>query len=356
VPEAVSTTRERENVALAVVGPVIENLVHGHSTLTENGIPAPEIRVVLQRDRRDMRPDAFPINDHVMEGFDKAGRVIRALLKTNRQQLVLTVDDRDPGRRGGNAKPPKNGAMRKHAELSIENIFAIPDENPSRDTRMLELLQRAVAQAQRGNKCSNLRLLARTGFSYLSPQGPVNRLGLGQLLGLGCRMTVVLENPFSPVSLLRQRVERREDPWAKLRPDVLMKAKQKYKGLSLLFTDFPVYCSLFYIGDSVFYDPYHLGRKRAEYCGNEFLVFEFRRPNVAARKRNRDYYGLLDNYFENVIRGKRPIWQVTRSIKRIKTVPQLEAFLRKSSPGGPDTSEATSSPSGPSSASVSAES
>jgi hypothetical protein len=64
----------------------------------------------------------------------------------------------------------------------------------------------------------------------------------------------------------------------------------KYDTLEIRLTRSPIYCSLFFIHNSVIYDPYHLGCLPEQESGqNQFMVVEFT---------NKIRYQLLRSHFE----------------------------------------------------------
>lgn len=187
-------------------------------------------------------------------------------------------------------------------ELKIKNIFRIPEENDLRGERMQEILL---------EKTSSLRLLARSGFSYLHSQGPnwMNMTkqeseegGIRWLLEQGVQMTVILENPYCENGKCRLRADGNSKPWRDLSWERIQEIKKKYDNLEVYFTAVPILCSIFINDSSAFYDPYHLGRlPTAETSKNHFLVFEFTKPK---RNVQHNYYEQLWYHFEFVLKDE----------------------------------------------------
>lgn len=188
--------------------------------------------------------------------------------------------------------------QRSMPDLQIKNIFRIPEENDLREERMQEILL---------EETSSLRLLARSGFSYLHSQGlnwrnmtkqESEEGGICWLLEQGVPMTVILENPYCENGKCRLRADGNSKPWRDLSWERIQEIKNKYDNLEVCFTAVPILCSLFLTDSSAFYDPYHLGRlPTAEASKNHFLVFEFSKPKRPVRH---NYYEQLWCHFEFV--------------------------------------------------------
>lgn len=187
-------------------------------------------------------------------------------------------------------------------ELKVNNIFRIPKENDLREERMQEILL---------EETSSLKLLARTGFSYLHSQGPNWRYrtkreseegGIRWQLEKGVPMTAILENPYCENGKCRLRADENSKPWRDLSWERIQELKKKYDNLEVYFTAVPILCSLFLNDNSALYDPYHLGRlPTAEISKNHFLVFEFTKPK---RNIQYNYYEQLQCHFDFVLKDE----------------------------------------------------
>lgn len=220
---------------------------------------------------------------------EKLGKDLEKMLRETlaHPKSVQFFDDLRSHRKITEAKLTR---LRSIPDLFIQNIFAIPEENSQRNARMKELLSQNP---------TILRLLARTGFSYLHDMGANYQAGVCEHLEKGKKFQVLLENPYSRMTETELRASSGSVRWDKLSPQRLHQLLQKYdSNLEIRFTENPVYCSLFFVGDSVIYDPYHLGKRQpAIRPGNQFLVFEFQRPSVEQQNGPRDFYGLLEDHF-----------------------------------------------------------
>ena len=187
-------------------------------------------------------------------------------------------------------------------ELNLNNIFCIPEENDLREKRMQDILL---------EKTSTLRLLARSGFSYLHSQGPNWRNktkqeseegGIGWLLEKKVPMIVILENPYCENGKCRLRADGNSKPWRDLSWERIQEINKKYRNLDLYFTAVPILCSIFITDSSAVYDPYHLGKlPTAETSKNHFLVFEFQKPKKNVQH---NYYEQLWHHFEFVLKDE----------------------------------------------------
>jgi class 3 adenylate cyclase len=165
----------------------------------------------------------------------------------------------------------------------ILNLFRITHENDLRDERM---------QAVLTEDCMSIALLALSGFSYLHPEGKNWRFGVHRHLAEGRPMRVILMHPDGEEAKVRRKSERRrkDRPFLLVSLSRLEELAEEYASLELRLTRAPIYCSLFFTSQSVFYDPYHLGSFPGQQSGqNQFVVIEFRRGHS---------YDLLESHFE----------------------------------------------------------
>jgi hypothetical protein len=105
-------------------------------------------------------------------------------------------------------------------------------------------------------------------------------------------MRVILMHPDGEEAKIRIKAERRPKtrPFLQVSLARLEELAELYPSLDLRLTRAPIYCSLFFTGQSVFYDPYHLGCCPDQLKGtNQFLVLELRRARS---------YELLEQHFE----------------------------------------------------------
>jgi len=152
----------------------------------------------------------------------------------------------------------------------IINVFRIPEENDKRDLRMKEVF---------GEKYDTLSLLALSGFHYVHSQGKNWLLGINRHLDEGRPMRLLLAHPEGDEARVRERAEGRRsaDAFLKVPLSRLDELQHRYAGLEIKLTTLPLYCSLFFTGQSVFYDPYHLGYLPGSDSGqNRMLVVEMR--------------------------------------------------------------------------------
>lgn len=188
-------------------------------------------------------------------------------------------------------------SMRPVQELQIVNLFAVSEENPQRDQRMAEVLSQETG---------SLRLLARTGRSYLHVEGKNWRqrfggrfVGVERRLDSGVPMTVILENPYDENGRLRLQADGETQPWTDMPWARLEQLVDRYeRNLEVSFTSVPMFCSLFFTDQSVFYDPYHFGTvAQGQPTKNNFLVIEFDNRQSRAGKSS---YATLERHFEFV--------------------------------------------------------
>ena len=185
-------------------------------------------------------------------------------------------------------------------ELSIQNVFPIPDGNQMRDDRMRELFH--------DHEQGDLVALARTGYHFLHDEGRAFLAGLKMHLERGTPVRLLLEDPYSLAKTQRMSNVPVTSRWQKLAPDVWANRLKQFgewrrerseHNLTIRFSGEPIYCSLFFFPGSVFYDPYHLGRRdKTRETGNEFLVIEFNRQ--AEEGHSRSYYSLLEDHFNTL--------------------------------------------------------
>jgi hypothetical protein len=232
------------------------------------------------------------------------------------QILKGTLMEPEPSIFLGILPAPENPTeLRPIPDLCIRNVFAIPEENPQRNMRMKELLSESNSPI--------LRLSARTGFHYLHEMGENFILGIGDHLKKGKSFQVLLENPYSQNAEARRRADPGSALWDKLPPTRICALLKKYRKLKIHFTDAPISCSLFFLKDSVIFDPYNFGRlKNADRSGNQFLVIEFQRqPEKSGTCR--DYYALLKKHFDF-------LWKDEKATKTLKDLCNEHEDLRQS--------------------------
>jgi hypothetical protein len=173
---------------------------------------------------------------------------------------------------------PTEPEVTQHSYESLEkaglrNAFRIPQEDSDRLARVTELVRTELTHGS-----PRFRLLASSGYSYLHPAGPVwASAGLGDAVSRGAELDVVLESPFSVFAITRALVNRvTHNQWDDRGMVPHLRELLELGTVSLRVTGHPVNCSLFFTGESVFYDPYLWAmpgpKKRSE---NNFWVFDF---------------------------------------------------------------------------------
>ncbi len=171
--------------------------------------------------------------------------------------------------------------------------FRIPEENPARDNRIKQLISEECELS--GQKA--FRLMASSGFNYLSSNGQSWKVGLGDaILDIKASFSVVLESPFSLFAKTRALANQvTHHHWQeKISLSELEKLNQ-LDNVSIRVTEHAVNCSLFFTRRAVFYDPYLWARpKPARKTENNFWVFEFTKVD----EQDYDCYELLMKHFD----------------------------------------------------------
>ena len=204
---------------------------------------------------------------------------------------------------------PRELFGRLHA-MHVRNFFNIPEENDVRDTYMEEALAKHT---------SKLRLMARSGYSYLHHGGWNWDKGVKSHLDSGSKMDVILQGPFSPNGLARREAEsktkRKIREFHDISLDRLCDLTDIYKDrLRIRFTALPMFCSLFFTDPAVFYDPYHYGRmNKGQRVKNNFFVAEFTRPR---KDETASFYAILDRHFKYVWRHPKQTLSLAKFCKR----------------------------------------
>jgi hypothetical protein len=207
--------------------------------------------------------------------------------------LYVTLrEERAPSSKRKSKKGETILAHPEKAELSgLKNAFRIPVENALRGKRVKQM----VEEEAKGRR--SLRLLASSGYSYLNPNGPVwNDAKLGDKLVNGSmKMTAILESPFADFAITRAMANHLDThQWQEKQKIENLLELLKYRNITLLVTEVPVNCSLFFTSDDVFYDPYLWPMKSGKRTENNFWVFEFTRTEDL----DRDCYTILERHFD----------------------------------------------------------
>jgi hypothetical protein len=198
--------------------------------------------------------------------------------------------------------------------------FRIPVDNPRRLERVIDLIKQEVEE---GNGI--LRLAASSGFSYLSPNGPVwTGAGLDNLITSGIvRMTVVLESPFSQFAVTRALANQVfHHHWQEKIGAVNLIRLLQYPNLCIRVTEVGVNCSLFFTSRAVYYDPYLWALPhRLSRTENRFWVLEFDRVKDPC-----DCYTILEKHFDFLLRFSVPLEEVLHAPEKGSPVPLGQDF------------------------------
>jgi len=168
------------------------------------------------------------------------------------------------------------------------SAFRIPAQNAFRDQRTKELLG--------SDKELRLRLCALSGRSYLNSHGAAWKAGVGAKVIAGSALDVVLCSPFSSFANARAHANRTTlDHWKHSVSLPRLRDLEKNHNVTIKVTEHPINCSLFFVGESVFYDPYLWSSPSAESATeNNFWVIEFARTSTEDPA---DSYNLLEGHF-----------------------------------------------------------
>lgn len=175
----------------------------------------------------------------------------------------------------------------------LTSAFRVPIDNPARDKRIKEVIR---------DECSldgeaGFRLIASSGFNYLSSNGQSWKAGLGDaILERKARFSVILESPFSLFAKTRALANKvKYHHWQEKISIHEMLELSKLDNVSISVTDVPVNCSLFFTSKTVFYDPYLWAKpKSSRKTENNFWVFEFNKIDELEH----DCYNLLLKHYE----------------------------------------------------------
>jgi hypothetical protein len=240
--------------------------------------------------------------------------VVREYIQSNSKKEVKKIEGTVP------ESVLEPTSARQLAKSGLKNAFRIPGDNPRRLERVCELIRQEVEE---GN--GTLRLAASSGFSYLSPIGPVwTGAGLGKLITSGAvRMTIVLESPFSHFAITRALANRVfHHQWKeKMGVDNLIRLLQ-YPNVSVRVTEVGVNCSLFFTSRAVYYDPYlwALPHSLAR-TENKFWVFEFDKVKDPC-----DCYTFLEKHFDFLVCHSVPLEEVLHAPKGRTPLPRGKDF------------------------------
>jgi hypothetical protein len=196
----------------------------------------------------------------------------------------------------------------------LKNAFRIKSNDSQRMERIGQLIvEEKVAKG--GYQQAEFKLMASSGYNYISDKGIVWGRGLGTAIEDGAKLTIILESPFSSFAKTRalaNGVEITQWEDRNITPESLTQLIRDFPGkVSIKITELSVNCSLFFTSKSVFYDPYlwALPFKKGK-TENNFWVFEFLKDNNGHCKyqnqckismSNNDYlnpYGVLQKHFE----------------------------------------------------------
>lgn len=202
----------------------------------------------------------------------------------------------------------------------LVHAFRIPSDNAIRLRRICELIE----EERKGSR--KLRLAAISGFSYLSPNGPVwTSAGLGKLIvEKVVDIVVVLESPFSQFALTRALANDIEmHHWQDKQDPYHLISLLQYPNVSIRVTNMAMNCSLFLTSQAIYYDPYLWALPHSsERCENKFWVLEFAKVN----DRDRDCYSLLEKHFEFLFLYSVPLEEILHKPEKNSQLPRGVAF------------------------------
>lgn len=228
---------------------------------------------------------------------------------------------------------PETSSAQRLTQCGLSGVFRITVDNAARLRRVRELIEQ---EAKSGRK---LRLAASSGFSYLNPNGPVWKdAGLGRLVTTGAiEIDVVLESPFSHFAITRALANNIiTHHWQeKLDTEALVRLLQ-YSNIAIHVTDVAVNCSLFFTGQSVYYDPYLWALPHPDgRTENNFWVFEFAKMDGKYCKdcasysqigKNCDCYTVLEQHFAFLRQQSTPLEELLHKPRDGGAIPRGREF------------------------------
>jgi hypothetical protein len=170
--------------------------------------------------------------------------------------------------------------------------------DPNREPTMSKLIS---DEHHAGDK-AHFRLVAGSGFSYLSRRGPGWRDGLGDAVGNGARLSVVLQSPFSQFAVTRALANGTNRHHWEAGGEVILTEVvplcKKYPNVAVKVTDYDINCSLFFTRNLVLFDPYLWGRPSVhQKTENNFWVLGFQKVKLEGGNECCSY-GMLEKHFE----------------------------------------------------------
>jgi hypothetical protein len=316
--DAILTALDQCKVAVVLItkNSIKREWVHYESGVVR-GLKKRLIPLCIGDVRRSELPSTLA-NLQACEYGDKASRqnmvaTIADLLGTERARVVEIsekIKTTAPTLRSG--PPDESNEPDSPAPLSallsscgLAHAFRIPSQDPDREIRVKRLVQAELELKQ-----PQFRLAASSGYSYLHPQGPVWKTGLGAALEKGrAKFSVVLQSPFSVFAITRALVNGVDhDQWADrgMAPQ-LVRLLKECKNVRIMVTGHSVNCSLFFTSKAVFYDPYLWSRPgKVGRSENNFWVFEFQK-SISPEC---DCYGLLKKHFDFLASESVPLSEI----------------------------------------------
>lgn len=138
-------------------------------------------------------------------------------------------------------------------------------------------------------------LLGLTAASYIDPGIHRHWDFLKAKLDDGVPFRLLLVDPYSEEKKVRDKLNNIFTvPDPKFRLDLVSNLTQRYPNVSVRFTPFNPYCSVFFSEEEMIYDPYHLG-KVEDRIENHFLAFRLKKQ---VTKPKFSPFNILKQHFE----------------------------------------------------------
>ena len=206
-------------------------------------------------------------------------------------KIILEDENKNTQVCDSSIKPFELNSMIRAFELSrLKNAFRIPATDNKREKRVRQLIERECSQEN-----PRFRLIASSGFNYISSRGKVWNAGLGDaVMSAKAKFEVILASPFSEFAITRALANHvTYDQWNGSGIPVELEKFIGMDNVSIGITGFPINCSLFFTSTSVFYDPYIWGHPDNKRTENNFWVLEFEKHNDLEH----DCYQLLERHY-----------------------------------------------------------